>query len=205
MSDSPRRELDVASLPGLAHPLRVQLLEQLTQYGPATATQLGARLHESSGATSYHLRQLERYGFVEEDPGRGSGRERWWRRVPGGLRINTPDLKVDAAAAAATTLVINEFQRGRLRRAEHWRETFDQWPRVWQDASSEGTFHLRITAAELARLNSELEDVVSRWHRLAAVRDEAGETVADPPDELGHVEVQISAFPLPEPTDRDTR
>ena len=34
----------------------------------------------SSGATSYHLRQLGRYGLIEEDPDRGAGRERWWRR-----------------------------------------------------------------------------------------------------------------------------
>ncbi|WP_276967793.1 hypothetical protein [Desertimonas flava] len=38
MAEIARRTLDAASLPGLAHPLRVQLLEQLTQYGPATAT-----------------------------------------------------------------------------------------------------------------------------------------------------------------------
>ena len=65
----------------------MQLCDQLGLHGPATATQLGARLGESSGATSYHLRQLEKYGFVEEDPTRGSGRERWWRRVRGGISI----------------------------------------------------------------------------------------------------------------------
>ena len=88
MSDRvPDRVLDATALQGLAHPLRVQLCDQLSMHGPATATQLAARLNESSGATSYHLRQLEKYGFVEEDPGRGSGRERWWRRVPGRITI----------------------------------------------------------------------------------------------------------------------
>ncbi len=194
MAEVARRTLDAASLPGLAHPLRVQLLEQLTQYGPATATQLGARLHESSGATSYHLRQLERYGFVEEDPGRGSGRERWWRRVPGGLQINTPDLQEDAATREATTLVLNEFNRGRLRRQEHWRETFDDWPREWQDASRQGTFHMRLTATELEELNAEVEAVIMRWHSLAADRQPG-----DPGDEHSQVEIQLSSFPLPDP------
>ena len=78
-----RREVDASSLRGLAHPLRVQICDRLGMYGPATATQLAEMLGESSGATSYHLRQLEKYGFVEEDTTRGSGRERFWRRVPG--------------------------------------------------------------------------------------------------------------------------
>lgn len=194
MGEAPRRTLDAASLPGLAHPLRVQLLEQLTQYGPATATQLGARLHESSGATSYHLRQLERYGFVEEDPGRGSGRERWWRRVPGGLRINAPELNDDAATKEATTLVVNEFNRGRLRRAEHWRETYADWPREWQDASAQGTFHMRLTAPEVEALNTELEAVVMRWHRVATER-----TDDDVDGASSQVEVQLTVFPLPDP------
>jgi len=33
---------------------------------------------ESSGATSYHLRQLAHYGYIEEAPTK-AGRERWWR------------------------------------------------------------------------------------------------------------------------------
>src|SRR5688572_10834361 len=71
-------ELDLESLKGLAHPLRVKILDLLSTYGPATATGLAERLGESSGATSYHLRQLARHGFVREVEGRGTGRERWW-------------------------------------------------------------------------------------------------------------------------------
>jgi DNA-binding transcriptional ArsR family regulator len=63
--------LEGARLKALAHPLRVQLLDALSTYGPATASALGERLGESSGATSYHLRQLEKSGFVREDAARG--------------------------------------------------------------------------------------------------------------------------------------
>ena len=121
----PRRAVDTASLQGLAHPLRVQLLEQLTHFGPATATQLAGRLGESSGATSYHLRQLARYGFVEEDPDRGPGRERWWRRVRGAISINTPELNESVASREAAAVVVNELQRGRLARLDHWLRTFE--------------------------------------------------------------------------------
>ncbi len=71
--------LDPRNLRGLAHPLRVRIRAALSEHGPATATQLAVRLSLSSGATSYHLRQLAQYGFVVEEPDQGHGRERYWR------------------------------------------------------------------------------------------------------------------------------
>ena len=65
------RVIDAASLKALAHPLRVELFDRLAMLGPATASQLADALGESSGATSYHLRQLARHAFIEEDPERG--------------------------------------------------------------------------------------------------------------------------------------
>jgi DNA-binding transcriptional ArsR family regulator len=70
---------DVRALRALAHPLRSRLLGLLRLHGPATASQLGRAVGESSGSTSYHLRQLAAYGFVEEVEGEGTARERWWR------------------------------------------------------------------------------------------------------------------------------
>ena len=58
------RQVSLDALRALAHPLRVQLFSALTSFGPATASALAARLGESSGSTSYHLRQLEKHGFV---------------------------------------------------------------------------------------------------------------------------------------------
>jgi DNA-binding transcriptional ArsR family regulator len=66
-------------LKALSHPGRLRMLGLLRAEGPATATTLAARLGLNSGATSYHLRQLEKHGFVVEDQERGNGRDRWWR------------------------------------------------------------------------------------------------------------------------------
>ena len=63
---------DPAALRALAHPLRGKLLAALRIDGPATASMLARRYGESSGATSYHLRQLARYGFVEDDASRAA-------------------------------------------------------------------------------------------------------------------------------------
>jgi DNA-binding transcriptional ArsR family regulator len=70
---------EVSAMRALSHPLRLELFERLRTEGPATASLLAQRVGESSGATSYHLRQLARYGFVEEDMRDAKGRERWWR------------------------------------------------------------------------------------------------------------------------------
>jgi len=67
--------------------LRAELIER----GPATASQLAARTGESSGATSYHLRQLAAYGFVVEDDRRGRGRERYWQAVERSAALPSPN------------------------------------------------------------------------------------------------------------------
>ena len=91
-AEQPRlHQLDARSLRGLAHPLRMRLLTALRRGGPATASQLAEKLGESSGATSYHLRQLAAHGFVEDAP------EQWWAVF---FPI-WPDLEREAAAAGA--------------------------------------------------------------------------------------------------------
>ncbi|CAM5570139.1 hypothetical protein SANTM175S_04154 [Streptomyces antimycoticus] len=104
------RVLDPRTLRGLAHPLRMRLLTALREYGPATASQLADRLGESSGATSYHLRQLATYGFVEDDPERGKGRERWWKAAHRGTRWNADKFLAhpDPAVRGAANTVLHE-------------------------------------------------------------------------------------------------
>jgi len=70
----PRTVTDAQTLRALAHPVRIALLEELIVSGPLTATEVGERIGESPTTCSFHLRQLARYGFVEEAgaaPGRG--------------------------------------------------------------------------------------------------------------------------------------
>ncbi|NUW44902.1 ArsR/SmtB family transcription factor [Nonomuraea rhodomycinica] len=84
---------DPARLKALAHPMRRLMLRHLGVHGPATSTTLGELLGAKTGTTSYHLRQLEKYGFIEEIPERSTGRERWWRKAPAprDMRLPAPD------------------------------------------------------------------------------------------------------------------
>src|SRR6478609_11448403 len=84
--------LGPAQLKALAHPLRVQILDLLSTHGALTASRLADLVGESSGSTSYHLRQLARHGFVREVRDRGTARERWWERPPGPLVGARPGL-----------------------------------------------------------------------------------------------------------------
>jgi DNA-binding transcriptional ArsR family regulator len=77
----PQRDvvLTPKQLRGLVHPIRLRLLNILRDDGPSTASRLAARIGQSSGVTSYHLRLLAGLGFIAEDTERGTGRDRWWR------------------------------------------------------------------------------------------------------------------------------
>lgn len=60
------------------HEVRTALLELLAEVGTVTATEAAARLGHSSGLCSFHLRQLARYGHIEEVP-QSRGRAKPWR------------------------------------------------------------------------------------------------------------------------------
>jgi DNA-binding transcriptional ArsR family regulator len=78
---------DPTAIRALAHPLRLDLLELLGASGPATAAQCGRVLGVSQASCSFHLRQLAKYGFVEDaGPGRDR-RERQWRAAHARLSV----------------------------------------------------------------------------------------------------------------------
>ncbi|WP_369369715.1 ArsR/SmtB family transcription factor [Promicromonospora sp. Populi] len=111
----PPAELGPEALRALAHPLRIRILDLLPIRGPLTASKLGEIVGESSGSTSYHLRQLAKHGLVREVEGKGTARERWWERTPGGFSISSAGK--DSAVGRQTAEAVNmEFLRLRHER-----------------------------------------------------------------------------------------
>ncbi|NEA61664.1 helix-turn-helix domain-containing protein [Streptomyces sp. SID12488] len=154
------RHLDARSLRGLAHPLRMQLLDALRRRGPATASQLAEKLGESSGATSYHLRQLATHGFVEDAPERGKGRERWWKAVYQGLSFDSSQFKdADPELRGATELYLHEIANSHTRELSTWLGTRDDWPQAWSRGSDMSSATLQLTP-DLA------EDLIHKMHEL---------------------------------------
>ena len=154
---------DVRALRALAHPLRSQLLGRLRLDGPATASQLGRVVGESSGATSYHLRQLAAYGFVEEIEGQGTARERWWRARHRMTSWHAADVVAQEGGAEVEDEMVRMQldQHGRVLNA--WREQKDQLDPAWTAAASLNDYALRLRPEEARGLVAELDVVLTRW------------------------------------------
>lgn len=183
------RVLDGPVLKALAHPLRVQLLDVLSQYGPQTASSMGKRVGESSGATSYHLRQLARHGLVREVENRGSGRERWWERPRGSLTVSTSTAEQDPAVREAARQVNRHFVQGRAEALAAFAASDpSELPAEWVDAAMLSTLNAQLTAEQLQAFTREMEAILRE--KLEAYRSEPGTPGARP------VQLHFNAFPL---------
>ncbi len=156
-SDGLRRLDDARTLKALAHPVRVALIETLSVEGPLTATEAGERIGESPTTCSFHLRQLARYGFVEEAGG-GKGRSRPWRVPDRGLRVSSD--QDDPEAAVAAGVLARLWTENQLRRLEHWRDTRASYPRAWRDAATHSESLMWVTAEELEAFNEEILELL---------------------------------------------
>ncbi|WP_369259804.1 ArsR/SmtB family transcription factor [Streptomyces sp. R35] len=172
--ESPKhRRLDARSLRGLAHPLRMELLSVLRRRGPATASMLAERLGESSGATSYHLRQLAAHGFVEDAPERGKGRERWWQAVDQGLGFDEELLKdADPAVRGAADMFLHEVATSHARELSTWLGTRDDWSEKWTRATDMSDFTLRLTPALSRELIQKMHELLESYGALEASEDD---------------------------------
>jgi DNA-binding transcriptional ArsR family regulator len=158
------RDLDIVALKALAHPLRVQIFDALSTYGSFTASGLAERLGESSGATSYHLRQLERHGFVREVSGKGTSRERWWERTPGGVNIGSHDATATPAGRSAATMIFRQMRYNEDRMlAEYVERANDELSKDWLDGAAIATLNTRLTPAQLADFVREVMALTEKY------------------------------------------
>jgi DNA-binding transcriptional ArsR family regulator len=187
--ESKVRTLDARSLRGLAHPLRMELLNALRRHGPATASMLAERLGESSGATSYHLRQLATHGFIEDAPEQGKGRERWWKAIGKGLSMDESLLRSDdPAVRGAADVFLHEIASLHGRELSTLVATRHRWLPAWDaHAIDVSDWTLRLTP-ELAReLNSKVHELIAHFESLAPA--------ADTP-EAEQVRIHAHVFPI---------
>ena len=155
-----RRLEDARTLRALAHPLRIALLEALAVDGPLTATEVSERVGESPTTCSFHLRQLARFGFIEEGE-RGPGRRRPWRMV---ARANTvPRVGEDAAATVEAEVLGSIFRRRLIEHLELWEATGSTYPEEWQAAAETNQFLLFATLEEVEELKRRLHALLGEF------------------------------------------
>jgi DNA-binding transcriptional ArsR family regulator len=166
------RLTDPETMRALAHPARIAIWQHLLLEGPATATECAPAAGLSPSACSYHLRQLGRYGFVEQDQAAAAnGRERPWRAV---VTSTTMDDLNDPAAVTAARLLDYSL-------AEHWAQTRqryvareEEYPPEWRRAAGGDQTVLYVTPDELAGLRDGIRKLYLPLIRLSGQKRPAG-------------------------------
>lgn len=171
----------------LTHPLRLALLELLWREGSVNATEAAASLGESQASCSFHLRQLAKFGFIEEVEG-VRGRARPWRLSGKGL--NVANVHDDREAAIAWSALERLLRDRQTRRYRAWLEQRSQYPRAWQEAAYHSHRTAWLTAAELAALGDQITEM------LAAVFPERRDDPATRPVGARPVELLSIGYPL---------
>lgn len=159
---------DPRALRAVAHPVRLALVGALRREGPLTATRAGELIGETATTCSFHLRQLARYGLVEEAGG-GKGRERPWRATawftswPGAA--SEPDLAaaVDLLNAVVAERYFENVMDWLGRRAEDTPE--------WQEAVHFGDTVVYVTAEELKELRVRIDELLEPYSERLRKRE----------------------------------
>ena len=192
MADQPVPTIrDVETLRAIAHPIRSKLLALLRYDGPATASELGRRLDESSGSTSYHLRQLAKYGFIEEDPEQPNKRDKRWRAAQRITSWSRAALSTDPEGRE----ISDALERRQMLRAvedfQRWFAGRDQRDPRWDEVGGAFDDQLRLTPSQLAALDTDLMAVFARYRA-------APPAPANPDEPVGYTRIYLQLLPFEE-------
>lgn len=172
MAQPRRLELDPVRLKAMAHPLRVEILYVLQQRDRASVTSLAEELGETTGAISYHLRQLARHGFVKQwDPGSDDspatpGRpQQWWQMAVDEIHSTGFGMLADTATSEAARFLLNESVTRSARDLAHWYSTATEWPLEWQRAHTAMNGHLELNATQTRALADELSALMLKYQQ----------------------------------------
>jgi DNA-binding transcriptional ArsR family regulator len=181
------------ALRALAHPIRLELISLLRRGGPLTATQAGGRIGESPASCSFHLRQLAKYGLVEEAGG-GRGRERPWRAtaISTEWAARGSDDETDAAGTALTRLVVERHFQAAL----EWLERRGSEDPEWIDAAAVSDAIVYMTPEELREVDRKIQALLEPYLKRL-------EKPGPPVEQARAVNVIGITFPLPEERGRE--
>jgi predicted ArsR family transcriptional regulator len=159
---------DPRAMRAYAHPVRLSLIHLLRTRGPQTATQAAAVLGQSSGTCSFHLRQLARYGLVEEAGG-GRGREKPWRATA--TFTNIAGSYDEPARRHLDAILVERY----LELVSRWLDRRGEDAPEWREASTYSDLSIPMTAEELARLHLAREALLRPYLGRITGADEAPE------------------------------
>ena len=180
---------DPRAMRALTHPLRVALIELLWREGSINATQAAAELGKSQASCSFHLRQLARFGFVQEVED-ARGRARPWRLSRRGMRVaNVHDDPEGQIAWAALERLLRDRQMQRYRA---WLERRSTYSREWREAAYHSHSIAWLTPDELCAVADQVTELI------AGLFADRKDTPAVRPAGARPVELLSIGYPLPE-------
>ena len=184
----PKRRVitDVSAMRALAHPERLAILLYLLSGAPRTATECASEVGASPSACSYHLRELERFGFVERAEAEGDQRTRPWRAAAIGFSLGGEWTQDSPAARAARHAIGRAELLENQRLIDRFLQVVDDVDPAWQSASDFHNYELLVTPNELRMLNEEVAALLRRFR--APTRRRA-------PKDAAAVHVTYHAFP----------
>jgi DNA-binding transcriptional ArsR family regulator len=151
---------DPVAIRALAHPLRHDLMSIIGRLGKATTADAARELGISHGLASHHLRQLAKYGFVEQVAGKDH-RERPWRLV---ATSYTWGRARETAEGSAAVDVLEQLTAERAVEALlDWQQRRADWPAGWRDHAGLGESTIWLTQAELAELTDAMDALLMRY------------------------------------------
>lgn len=159
-SSSPQHLTDPSTIRALSHAVRLALIEVLGVHGALTATQAGELIGESATTCSFHLRQLAKYGFVEE-AGKGPGRSRPWRVKQVGWIVE--EIANDTEQNAAAKILGEIALERQLQRHQEFNHRKHEYPVEWRDAGDESHTVWWVTPSEMASLQQEINNLIYRF------------------------------------------
>ena len=177
---------DPRVLRAIAHPARNRILTELDASGPLRAADIAVRLGIPANQASFHLRQLAKFGLVEEDPAAARDkRDRVWKATEeAGYNVSLGEIEKTPGGKAASAV----FRRTKEAWAHHLIE------QAYGDDRTKGITRtvieqsVRLTKAEAKQLTEEVTDLVEAWRLRNQGEDGDGRSTY-------HVFQMIQPFP----------
>ena len=171
----------------LAHPLRHDLMSIIARLGQATTADAARELGISHGLASHHLRQLAKYGFVEQVKGKDH-RERPWRMVA--TSYNWSQARATTEGSVAVDVLEQLVAERTIEAFLDWQQRRKDWPQAWREHTGLSESSVYLTQAELAEIDEAFDALLMRYIDQRPIDD-----VASRPE--GSVPVTFTLFTLP--------
>jgi hypothetical protein len=187
-SKKPGELVDPAVMRALAHPLKWALMDVLLVEGSATSTRCAELVGDTQANCSFHLRQLARYGLVEEAP-TTSKRDRPWRMAS--TDQSWSPVQPDETRSRAASELERVFIQHEMAKMMRWERSSHTYPEAWRRAALRTGAQTWLTETELDALAEAISDLMFSY------RDRADDP-SKRPEGSRQVRLFAVGYPLPD-------